>query len=96
MKTNKYTIFSVNITVLFLIAILSSFIPEYYAGFFGDHICKGSTYEILNGKYLRHGCDFFDIHEPELHWGYRHYLWFLMGLSLFIGQIVRIINKLST
>jgi hypothetical protein len=96
MKTNKYMLFSVNIIVLFLIAILSSFIPEYYANFFGDYGCSGSTFEILEGHYIRHGCDIFDMHEPTTHWGYRHYLWFLMGLSLFAGQVVRIINLLST
>lgn len=96
MATNKYTIFSINIVILFSIAILASFIPEQFASFFGDFSCNGSTYEIsTSGIYIRHGCDMFDIHQAQTHWGYRHYLWFLMGLTLFFGQIVRIINLLT-
>jgi hypothetical protein len=95
MNKSNYYIFSINIIVLFFISILASFIPEYFSGFFGDYHCNGAAYEIApNGLYIRHGCDVSGLHNPTKHWGYRHYLWSLMGIVLFVAQVVRIINSI--
>lgn len=81
----KTTIISARIVALFGSAILISFIPEYFPDFFGDWMCKASEYN----KHI----DFNPHSIPELHWGYRHYLFFTMGLVLFIIQAVTIVNQ---
>ncbi len=86
-----YTTVSINIIILFMIAIMSSFIPELFPDFFGDWICEGRKFipnKETYGSYI--GCDMFQEHNPTTHFGYRHYLWFLMGIVLFIIQGIRI------
>ena len=41
-------------------------------------------------------CDGHNLHEPTWHWGFRHYMWMLMGLALFIYNAVLIVIKLDT
>ena len=90
---NYYTRLSFNIMIVFLIAILASFIPENMPTFFGDWVCNGGKY-VSTGEYTYdvQGCDYGpqNNHLPTLHWGFRHWLWLLMGTTLFIIQIVRI------
>lgn len=73
---------SIRIIGLFSAAILLSFIPEIFPAFFGDWICNGCNYGEAGVSYC---------HAPQLHWGYRHWLYFLMGITLFITQAVYII-----
>lgn len=77
---------SLRIIALFSIAILMSFLPDYYPLFFGDYSCN-----IINLSHGFNGREY-DIHS---HWGYRHYLYFYMGVCLFILQVVDIINYIS-
>lgn len=34
-------------------------------------------------------------HKPQYHWGYRHFLFMVMGLCLFVLQVVEIINLIN-
>lgn len=92
---NKSIKISLRIIALFLVAILVSKIPELYPNFFGDWHCEGSELiwdDESHKHYHSEGCDMFQNHNPSWHWGYQHYLFFLMGLSLTIVQIVDIVK----
>lgn len=93
--THFYLNLSIQVIIIFLIAMISSFIPDTFHVLFGDWFCKGRTYIPANDL-MRHGtyvgCDMFSVeHNPDWHWGYRHYIWFFMGFCLFIIQVIRII-----
>lgn len=64
-----------------------------YPDFFGDWICHGSGDKLVGFEYRYTGCNIYDYHDPKLHWGYRHWLFFFMGLVLFIIQAVNIIQS---
>lgn len=84
---------SLRVIVLFTVAILISKIPDIYPDFFGDWLCKGRWFNEKNGLYGNwEGCDVFSAHNPTFHWGYQHYLFFLMGLCLGVLQIIDIVN----
>lgn len=98
--TNKfYFKLSFNIAVVFIIVILLSYLPDRFPKLFGDWLCEGRKYvsrydsnrDLISGYTI--GCDYgieSHSHNPCWHWGYQHWLWFLMGLSLFVVQIFRI------
>lgn len=71
---------------MFAIAMFFSLIPEQFPEFFGDYECDGSYWnEAL--KRLE-GCDGTGLsHDPQLHWGYRHRSFCIMGVALFIVQL---------
>ena len=80
---------SIRIIALFTCAILMSFMPEQFPDFFGDWTCNANP---------QLPCFFADTKAgghitPELHWGYRHFLFFAMGLVLFAIQTIDIINQ---
>jgi hypothetical protein len=68
-----------------------SFIPESNPEFFGDWQCNGGNQFKSEG--CMYGVD--SIHGPKWHWGFRHWIWMLMGLTLFIYNAVIIIIKLD-
>lgn len=90
---------SLRIIALFTVAIFISKIPELYPNFFGDWYCQGK--ELIrydkNDWPIYSGCDMHEgWHSSKWHWGYQHYLFFLMGLALSIIQIIdifKLINK---
>lgn len=89
----KYFFINLSLQVIFIFAviILTSFIPDLYPNFFGDTYCGGKVY-ISNSSYSGRwfGClDNGGEHNPTWHWGYRHIMWCLMGVCLFIVQGVR-------
>ncbi len=81
---------SLRIIFIFGIALIMSFIPDLYPKQFGDWLCEGSIhyYGANSIKECMHSSS---PHNAEWHWGYRHWVWFLMGLSLFFLQIRDII-----
>ena len=98
MKTSIYTKVSLNVVAIFGIIILMSFVPDHFREFFGDWQCKGSVYMKGTDQFYDHweGCDRGpSSHLATIHWGYRHWLWFFMGIALFIVQIIRIINTVN-
>ncbi len=81
-----------------------SFLPEVYPDLFGDWKCQGATY----GRFVPEtqssyshlalvGCDYvgYKNHNPTIHFGYRHWLYIIMGLSLFIIQVVDLVNFIN-
>ncbi len=87
---------SSRIVLIFVCAMVFSVIPEYFP-VFGDWVCEGSGEKIYtNGSIYGNyeGCTFGEdyFHKPETHWGYRHWLFCMMGLSLFITQVVFLIG----
>jgi len=80
------------IFLIFSIIFFSSFLPENYHTFFGDWMCQGSGTAIPNQMYYS-GCNYLNsgYHNSEWHWGFRHYIWILMGLTMTIVNISKII-----
>lgn len=94
MKPSVYTKISVNIIMMFLIAMIMSVIPDMFPNYFGDWHCLGRHMEKYNtmGPDIYSGCDYDEnTHTSQWHWGWRHFLWFFMGLCLFIVQIMKIV-----
>lgn len=88
MKINYYTQIQLNILIMGVCLIFLSFIPELFPSFFGDWHCQGTTKELT-------GCDysFYDnlrMHNPTTHFGYRHWIFIIMGISLIVVNSVRI------
>jgi hypothetical protein len=84
------------VIIIFAIVILLSFIPETFPDFFGDWECQGSKIIGVNeGFYQTQGCSYGgDLeHSPTTHWGFRHWMWTLCGVTLFIWNVVELINK---
>jgi hypothetical protein len=106
MKNKDYFFVSLQVVLIFLVLIVASFIPDQFPDFFGDQNCDGYILERgwkeVNGKLdyvvLRKAgtCTvFFSQHGPGSHWGYRHFLFFLMGLTLVVLQILRLVKTYS-
>jgi hypothetical protein len=87
---------SIRIVLLFAAIMVFSFIGEYLHDFFGDWKCQGSI-ERVTDSYSYKGCNYgdFGFHDPSWHWGYRHWIFFLMGFCLSIVQAVGIINLIN-
>jgi hypothetical protein len=81
-----------------MIVIFASFIPEFFPKFFGDWQCNGCQYvfDKENSHYIGCGGGFNNVqreHSPTTHFGYRHFIWIIMGLTLFVIQIANLINN---
>jgi hypothetical protein len=73
-----------------------SFVPENFREFFGDWQCEGSHYNPSDNSHS--GCvytSYYDNHPPTWHWGFRHWIWMIMGVTLFIYNVVLIIIKID-
>jgi hypothetical protein len=81
MKLNLWYGTSLRIIALFVTAMLVSFSPELFRGFFGDSIYPDPNY--------KYGHGFID---QKWDWGYRHYLYFIMCVFLFIVQACRLVK----
>ena len=78
----KHTKIMLRIVILFVTVMLMSFVPENFRDLFGDEYCK-----------IPHHFHAGDYHEyPEWHWGFRHFAWCGMGMTLFIYNVVLIIR----
>ena len=95
MKLSTFNYLTVNIVILFSIAILSTFIGDNLHSFFGDELCKGRYYDKVNSN--TYGCLYSNCgeHDPTWHWGYRHWLYSTMCVILFIVNAIRIEFNLS-
>lgn len=101
-----YLKLSLNIVAVFIIAITLSYVPVKFPEFFGDWLCEGRVfiaehYDKANTKIYDAytGCDYGTndrtAHNPCWHWGYQHWLWFFMGICLFVVQIFRIVQIIN-
>ncbi len=82
----KTTLISLRIIALFVVAITCSYFADQYHVFFGDYYCQDTDK-------LNNTC----FHTlPTWHWGFRRYLFFVMGTILFVIQsinVIKIYNK---
>lgn len=94
MKLTKTQIISLKVILLFTIAILSTFIGDYLHDFFGDWKCSGSGQRLKDSFRIYQRCNYADhgFHGAMWHWGYRHWLYLCMCITLFILQAIDIIN----
>lgn len=81
-KLNLWYGLSLRIIALFVTAMVVSFSPELFRGFFGDTMYVADKF-----GYMPHSYDWVD---NKYDWGYRHVLYFLMCIALFIVQAVRL------
>lgn len=97
----KHTIIMARIILLFMLAMVTTFIPEQLPEFFGDFQCQGGHYEYdAHGVSVLVGCKYhinngYSAHSPTTHWGYRHWLFFAMGLVLFIYNGILIVSAMD-
>lgn len=61
MKISIYNRISINVILIFLFAMLYSFLPEMAPKFFGDWFCVGRHFVV--DKY--YGCDFANMHQEH-------------------------------
>ena len=71
---------SLRVMVLFFLAMIVSFLPDYFRSFFGDLPMDPKAYH------------FGAMIDDNWDWGYRHYLFFYMCTILFGIQSARIIH----
>lgn len=84
----------IRIFIIGFCIIILSFIPELIPSFFGDWLCEGSGEFIkteFGGHYEKCNHASIGFHHPKWHWGYRHYIWMILGLTLAIINIVQVI-----
>lgn len=86
-KTQKV---SIRIIIIFTTAIFLSFIPEHLHEFFGDWYCKGSG-KFIPSVWRYDNCVYTTFHNSTWHWGYRHWLYFSMGICLALIQVYNLI-----
>ena len=84
--------------LMFAIIMAASFIPEYNHELFGDWKCEGSgkvIKEISYGGVIYEKCNYaeFTYHNSMWHWGFRHYIWVIMGLTFTIINVHSIFNQ---
>ena len=79
------------ILLMFTIIMAASFIPDHYHSFFGDWLCQGSGELIADTNHYQR-CNYADCyyHNPTWHWGFRHYVWMILGLTFLIINIVEL------
>ena len=92
MSKNLQVIIDIVLVSAFIMAF--SFIPENARSFFGDWLCGGSG-ELIKDTYHYNGCNYggAGYHDPSWHWGFRHYIWMLTGLTLTAIRIVGLFKK---
>lgn len=88
----------VKLAATFAGVMLLSFVPELVPDFFGDWTCTGSVmYVGKNGYYHFKGCNhlsgFNGEHSPMVHYGFRHFIWILAGVTFFVWNIVSVIEN---
>jgi len=86
MKFTKTQAVSLRVVILFIMAINSTFIGEFLSDFLGDWRCNGCSYGSLDNI----------IHSSRIHFGYRHWLYFIMCIILFVIQAIDIFNFIES
>lgn len=94
MKLSKIQKVSLRVILLFTVAIFSTFVGDYLHDFLGDWKCAGSGKLV---DYHYEGCNYRNYyHDAILHWGYRHWLYLIMCIILFIIQVVGIVSYIDS
>jgi hypothetical protein len=79
---------------MFAVIFAASYIPDAYPSYFGDWLCSGSGEEISKKDYPRYiyeNCNYFGFHDKTWHWGFRHWAWLCLGVTMLIINIVQLI-----
>lgn len=82
-KLTDWEVLSLRVIGLFVTAMLVSYSPQFLRGFFAD-----TMYDAEKLRYS-FGRGFID---DQWDWGFRHYLYFWMCVTLFVIQAVKIIK----
>ena len=84
----------IDILLISVFIMIFSFVPENAREFFGDWQCQGSG-EAIKDTYHYTGCNYGGggYHDPEWHWGFRHYVWMLTGFAITIVRVIGLISK---
>ncbi len=79
---------------MFAIIILMSFIPDAFPEFFGDWRCNGGNFVYEGEHSTLVGCNYAQRgpHSATTHWGFRHWMWFFCGVTLFIWNLVDLLS----
>ena len=88
-----WTKVSFKVILLFFAAMLMSFVPdiEVVSNFFGDYEHVSAKFGCSHGLALHYASE----GEVHVHWGWRHYLFNIMCIILFVIQAIRIIAFIS-
>lgn len=103
MKLNTAAKISFRVIALFVTAMLVSFVPDWLHEFFGDNLCTTGN---IGESSLKETSSWGSTHYCEwgwtrgsyphtagiYHWGYRHWLFLVMCIILFIIQVIDIIQ----
>lgn len=83
------------ILVVFVVMFFASFVPESNHKMFGDWKCSGSHANWDEDGYWHiKGCRYISTsHDPSWHWGMRHWIWLLAGITFSIWTIADVINE---
>jgi hypothetical protein len=86
------------ILAVFVVMFCASFIPDTNHKLFGDWRCKGNT--ILHDKNdnaVIVGCKYegYNAHNSTWHWGLRHWIWLLAGVTFSAWTIVDVIVEVT-
>lgn len=70
----------------------ASFVPENNHELFGDWLCKGRVTIVNEDSVDVKGCDYgsYMTHNSTWHWGVRHWIWLLAGLTFSVWTVVDI------
>jgi hypothetical protein len=82
------------ILVVFVVMFFASFIPDSNHKLFGDWLCKGNyiTHD-KNDNAIITGCKYegYNAHNSTWHWGSRHWLFLIAGLTFSVWTIIDVI-----
>lgn len=96
MTSNKFFFrISIQVIIVFTTVILVSFIPDYFHSQMGDTLCNGRVLNLTTMQYEYYWHNGHEHKDMEWHWGYRHWLFFIMGITLFVIQIFRIVHLIN-
>lgn len=82
----------IKILVVFSVMFFASFVPENNHELFGDWQCKGGVTIINEHDVDIKGCNYGTAmtHNTTWHWGVRHWIWLLAGLTFSVWTVVDI------
>jgi hypothetical protein len=82
----------IKILVVFAVMFFASFVPENNHELFGDWRCKGGFTIINEHDVDIKGCNYGTAmtHNSTWHWGVRHWIWLLAGLTFSVWTVIDI------
>ena len=85
------------ILVIFIVMFVASFVPESNHELFGDWKCKGANSWWGDDDKRKHeGCTYgTPVHESTWHWGTRHWIWLMAGLTFSVWTVIELIDQAS-